>query len=82
MAYIKTISPRVAVGAVAEAYQLATDICGLSRIPNVMQVFSLRPETLKRAIRIWELGMWVTDVPRALLEMVAVAVSRFNNCHY
>jgi hypothetical protein len=82
MAYIKTIPPRVAAGQLAEAYQYMAQMCGYHRIPHVIQVFSLRPESMKRLIRVWELGMWMTEEPRAMLEMVAAAVSRFNNCHY
>jgi hypothetical protein len=82
MAYIKTIPPRKATGQLAEAYRAAARVIGTNNIPKVIQVTSLRPATLKRLIRVYELSMWMVDQPRATLEMVAAAVSRLNNCHY
>ncbi len=55
---------------------------GSDLVAGVVQVFSLRPASMRRMIRSWELAMWVGDVPRADRELVAAAVSRLNDCHY
>jgi len=82
MAYIRTISPKNATGSLANSYQDFIQLCGYDRIPKVIQILSLRPDTMKRIIRVWELGMWVSDEPRDMLELVAALVSRMNQCHY
>jgi hypothetical protein len=82
MAYIKTIPPSKATGPVAEAYKYSARVSGQNLIPKIVRIFSLRPETMKRILRVWELGMWVVDEPRAMVELVAAGVSRLNNCHY
>jgi len=55
---------------------------GSRLVAGVVQVFSLRPASMRRMIRSWELAMWVGGVPRANRELVAAAVSRLNDCHY
>ena len=52
------------------------------KIPKIVQVFSLRPSSMRRMLRTWELGMWVGDEPREMREMIAVTVSRLNSCRY
>jgi len=82
MAFIRTIPPRRATGETAEAYRYAADMTGYPRTPNIVKVFSLRPGSMKRMIRVWELALWVGDEPRTMRELVAAAVSRLNDCHY
>jgi alkylhydroperoxidase family enzyme len=55
---------------------------GSGLVAQVVQVFSLRPASMRRMIRSWELAMWLGDEPRASRELVAAAVSRLNDCHY
>ena len=82
MAFIKTIPPNQATGETKEIYNYMADVVGYDRIVKIVQIFSLRPRSMKRMIRHWELAMWMGSLPRQSRETVAVAVSRFNNCHY
>jgi hypothetical protein len=51
-------------------------------VAKVVQLFSLRPGSMRRMIRSWELTMWAAPAPRRHRELVAAAVSRLNDCHY
>ncbi len=82
MAFIRTIPPSKATGETAEVYQYVTRMVGYNRIPKIVQVFSIRPGSMRRMIRTWELAMWIGDEPRAMREMVAATVSRLNKCPY
>jgi hypothetical protein len=82
MAFIKVIPPKKATDETAEAYQYMARMGGYDKIPKIVQIFSLRPESMKRMIRKWELAMWMGDEPRSQREMVGAAVSRLNQCHY
>jgi uncharacterized peroxidase-related enzyme len=52
------------------------------RVPNLVQLFSLRPETMECVYRSWLAIMWNGRVPRELKEMVAVVVSKTTKCDY
>ena len=82
MAHIATVSPARATGETARVYDELRRMSGSGLVARVVQVFSLRPASMRRMIRSWELAMWVGDVPRARRELVAAAVSRLNDCHY
>lgn len=82
MAYIPTVAPSRATGEAAEAYKYMREVGGTDRVTRIVQVFSLRPASMRRMIRTWELSNWVGDEPRRTRELVAAAVSRLNNCHY
>ena len=82
MAYIQTVPPSRATGETAEAYEYMRQVGGADRVTRVVQMFSLRPASMRRMIRTWELSNWVGDEPRRMRELVAAAVSRLNNCHY
>ncbi len=82
MAYIKTIPPHKATGETAEVYQYMFRLTGFIKTPNLFKVLSLEPAGFKRIIRGYELTMWMSDQPRARLEMVATMVSRLNDCPY
>jgi hypothetical protein len=82
VAFIRTISARHARGDLAAAYRYMAEVGGQSMVARIMQVFSLRPASVRRAIRGWELAMWVGDEPRWLRETVGAAVSHLNDCHY
>lgn len=82
MAFISTVSPRKAKLRVAEIYHHVEKTTRFLKIPNVVEVFSQCPETMRRMVREWELSMVVGDEPRATRELVAVMVSRLNGCHY
>ncbi len=82
VAWIATISPREATGETAVVYRYMADVSGSAMVAKVVQLFSLRAGSMRRMIRSWELTQWVGDEPRALRELAASAVSRFNACHY
>ena len=82
MAFIKTIPPNKATGETKEVYNYMAEVVGHDRVAKIVQIFSLRPGSMKRMVRQWELAMWKGSVPRQSREVVAAALSRFNNCHY
>ena len=82
MAFIATIPPGRASGETAEAYAYMRQVAGAGLVAQVVQLFSLRPGSMRRMIRSWELSQWVGSEPRTIRELVASAVSRLNDCHY
>lgn len=83
MAFIRTIPPRRATGQTAEVYAYMREVLGgYDRTARIVQMFSLRPGSMRRMIRSWELAMWYGNEPRAERELVASIVSRLNDCHY
>ena len=82
MAFVRTIPPGKATGETREAYAYLAELLGHDLVPNIIQIFSLRALSMRRMIRQWELTMWKGNVARESSEAVAVAVSRFNDCHY
>jgi alkylhydroperoxidase family enzyme len=82
VAYIPTIPPSRATGETAEAYEYMRRVGGMDRVTRIVEVFSLRPASMRRMIRILELSKRLGDGPRRTRELVAAAVSRLNNCHY
>ncbi len=80
MAYIRHIPPSGARGRLAEVYEeIRTEV---SRVPNLMQVFSLRPETMEGVYRTWLSLMWSGRVSRATKELLAVSVAKAESCDY
>jgi len=82
VAFIRTISPREATGETAEVYRYLVEVGGHRMVPKIVQIFGLRPGSMRMMIRKWELTMWTGDEPRHMRELVAPAVSRLNDCHY
>ena len=83
MSFIQMISPGRAEGETKEVYQYLARVSGTGmKVPKIVQVFSLRPESMRRMIRLWELGMWVGEDPRSNRELIGAAVSRLNGCRY
>ena len=82
MAFIATVPPSRATGETAEAYAYAARITGHSMVARIVQLFSLRPASMRFMIRGWELGMWAGDAPRTTRELIGAMVSRLNDCHY
>jgi alkylhydroperoxidase family enzyme len=82
MAFIATISPRNATGETREVYRYMAQVGGQAMVAKVVQLFSIRPASMRRMIRSWELAMWAGAEPRSTRELVAAAVSRLNDCHY
>ena len=82
MAFIATVSPSRATGDTAAVYAYAKRLTGHAMIARIVQLFSLRPASMRWMIREWELAMWVGDEPRATRELIGASVSRLNDCHY
>lgn len=82
MAWIKTIEPQDATGALKAHYDRAIKRAG--RVYKIVSVMSANPAALAASIE----GMYLTlmygesPLSRAQREMVAVAVSAANACHY
>jgi uncharacterized peroxidase-related enzyme len=80
MAFIRHIAPSQAGGRLAQVYrEVRTEV---PRVPNLLQVFSLRPETMEGVYRHWIALMWSRRIPRQLKEMIAVSVSVAARCDY
>ena len=83
MAFIRVIPPRVATGETAEVYRYMRGVLGgFDRAARIVQLFSLRPGSMRRMVRSWELAMWCGDEPRTNRELIASVISRLNDCHY
>lgn len=92
MPFITTIAPKAAQGETARVYRymgevgsgnVATPDTRLpSRVAQIVQLFSIKPASMRRMIRSWELSMWSGTEPRANRELIAAVVSRVNSCVY
>jgi uncharacterized peroxidase-related enzyme len=82
MSWIKTIGPEEATGTLRRLYREAVARAG--RVFQVVRLQSLRPEVLEASIELYQRLMLAPEGPltRAQREMIAVAVSRANDCHY
>jgi uncharacterized peroxidase-related enzyme len=82
MAWIRTIAPEEATGLLKHLYGQAMARAG--KVFNVLRLQSLRPEVLKAGVALYTEVMISPRSPlsRAQREMIAVVVSRANECHY
>ncbi len=82
MAWIRTVAPGEATGLLKRLYGEAVARAG--KVFNVLRIQSLRPEVLRAGIALYKELMHSPRSPlsRAQREMIAVAVSRANGCHY
>lgn len=80
MAYIRHIAPSQAGGRLAQVYREVRS--EVPRVPNLLQVFSLRPETMEGVYRHWIALMWSPRTSRQLKEILAVSVSVSARCDY
>lgn len=85
MAWIKILDEAAvcaAGGRLARLYKAGRDAV-TGRVDNVLQVHSLRPETLDGHLRLYGAVMHAkTGLTRREREVLAVAVSAANACHY
>ena len=81
MAWIETISDAAATGRLAEIYGRARERAG--RVFHILRLQSLNPAALDASIQQY-LAIMHGDSPltRVQREMLAVVVSRANDCHY
>jgi len=81
MAHIQTISEADATGELAPLYEQMKDASG--RVANILKVQSLSPRTLAAHFAFYrELMFGKSPLSRIQRELIAVAVSQANNCHY
>ncbi len=84
MAWVETFGEKEATGRLAEIYaEVMKHPVGGGRVANVIKSMGLRPEAL---LGVWRLNMGITfgasTLGRAREEMIALAVSALNHCHY
>ncbi len=81
MAWIKTIPPEDAEGLLKQQYDAAIKRAG--RIFNIVRVQSLNPRVLEASIGLYKAIMFgPSSLTRAQREMIAVVVSKTNDCFY
>ncbi len=82
MPWIRTIAPGEAEGILKQIYDEAVERAG--KVFNVVSIQSLRPDVLAAGLDLYKALMLSDQSPltRAQREMIAVAVSRANACHY
>ncbi len=81
MAWIKTIPPEEATGQLKELYDAAIRRAG--RVFNIVRVQSLNPHVLKASTELYKAIMFgPSSLSRAQREMIAVVVSKTNDCFY
>ena len=81
MAWIRTIEPDAATGALGREYAKAVDRAG--RLFNILKVMGLNPGHLRRSVDLYlSLMHGPSGLSRARREMLAVVVSVANDCHY
>lgn len=81
MPYIKQVSDEEATGAVKRELDKARKRAG--RVWNIVRIMSPNPEALRTSISFY-IALMYGDSPltRAQREMLAVATSQANDCHY
>ena len=81
MAYIRVVPPSAADGHLAEVYREVSGARG--SVGNILQVHSLHPEVMLGHLRLYaELMFAASPLTRLERELMAVAVSSTNGCHY
>ena len=81
MAWIRVINEPEADGALGQVYRKIEAEVG--RVANILKVHSLRPETLDAHLTLYRVLMFgQSDLSRDERELIAVAVSVVNGCHY
>jgi uncharacterized peroxidase-related enzyme len=79
--WIEVIDQSEAEGELKETYQAQDRKAGA--LANILKIHSLAPRTLSAHMSLYEAVMHAPgDLSRAQREMIAVAVSCLNHCHY
>ena len=82
MSFIKTVDDGDATGRLAELYEAARDP-GQERVDHILKVHSLHPEGLDAHLLLYRSSMASTaGLRKADRELIAVAVSLWNECNY
>lgn len=81
MAWIRTVAPEEATGALKAEYDAAVKRAG--RVWNIVRIKSLNPPALKASLTLYQTLMFGrSPLSRGQREMLAVVVSRTNGCRY
>lgn len=81
MSWIKVIEEEAADMALRRAYEAVGAARG--RVANILKAHSLSPRVMTAHLALYrELMLGRSELTRAEREMIAVAVSAANNCHY
>lgn len=81
MAWIRTIDPEDADEQLGDAYGQVGAARG--EVANILGVHSLSPRTMLTHLSLYKQTMFArSEISRADRELVAVAVSSANSCHY
>ncbi len=81
MSWIRTIAPAQATGALKELYDAAIRRAG--RVFQILQVQSQNPRALETSLELYKALMHgPSPLSRRQRELIAVVVSRANDCHY
>ncbi len=81
MAWIKTINPDATEGELKQIYEEQKRQAGA--VANILQIHSLAPDVLAAHLDIYKVAMHASgELSRTRREMIAVAVSQANGCHY
>ncbi len=81
-AWVRTITTDEATGPLKRLYESAIERAG--KVFNVIRVQGLQPRTMAASTRLYQEVMFsdTSELTRAQREMLAVVVSRANDCHY
>ena len=81
MAWIRTFPIDEATGVLKRHYDAAIQRAG--KVWNIVSSMSLKPELLRTSIQLYQTLMHGSSgLSRAQREMIAVVVSRANDCYY
>lgn len=81
MTYIKTIEPDEASGELLEAFGKVADARGA--VANILKIHSVSPRVMLAHLDLYrQLMFGRSELTRVEREMIAVAVSVTNQCHY
>ena len=81
MAYIRTVPPEEAHGELKQLYDQAQRRAGY--VAQVLRLMSVEPRVLAASVNMYlELMYRPGGLSRAQCELIAVVVSRANNCYY
>ena len=83
MGYLPIIDEDQATGKLKEVYDEIKKTRKLKRVEPVLQAFSMKPELLKMIGRLsYQITFGGSTLGRRWEEMLSVAVSTGNQCHY
>lgn len=81
MPWIRTIQPDEATGRLATSYRAAIERAG--RVFGIVKAQSLAPAVMDASLGLYQRIMYAAEgLTRVQRELIAVVVSRANQCHY